>query len=629
MHCNLKAMIAPAVLLFCFPLHAQVTVIRNARVVDGTGSPARLASVVIRDSRITAVVENELLDIAGDAAPRVIDAGGKTLLPGLFDLHTHLSASPATGLSADWGKDLKAYLASGVTTVNDFSAYGEMFEPMRRLMASGAMPGPRVQLAFRMSTPGGHGTEGGWGDFFTLTASTAEEAHAQMKRILPYKPDVIKIFTDGWRYGFSPDLSSMNEETIAAIVEDAHASGIRVFTHTVTLRGAKIAVRAGVDALAHGIGDAPVDQDLIDLMKAKGAAYIPTLAVFEPRAVGTTSGSALPQRAIPLLEPAILDLAGRAASAAATDRPAATATPSPRAIRWKFLLENVRRLHEAGVPIACGTDAGMTGTYHGYATLHELELLVKAGLTPMAALVAGTGASARAAGVDGERGTIAPGKLADLLLVDGQPDRNINDIEKTARVFLGGRELDLPALQRAIATRELTPLPVHSVASRINDMEDPDRTSLGTLRVDSTDAGPDHSRFMFLPIVREGNDHSLLLEAGLAAKEHPYVRLELPLTPGGIDLADVSPYHGISFIARGHCDCRVVLDSYNIRNHSFFASPFQVSGEWTAVQLPFSGLHARSAKEKWDPRAIRVVNFEVSGPGGSKAWLELDKVEFY
>src|ERR1035441_6866415 len=185
MHCNLKAMIAPAVLLFCFPLHAQVTVIRNARVVDGTGSPARLASVVIRDSRITAVVENELLDIAGDAAPRVIDAGGKTLLPGLFDLHTHLSASPATGLSADWGKDLKAYLASGVTTVNDFSAYGEMFEPMRRLMASGAMPGPRVQLAFRMSTPGGHGTEGGWGDFFTLTASTAEEAHAQMKRILP------------------------------------------------------------------------------------------------------------------------------------------------------------------------------------------------------------------------------------------------------------------------------------------------------------------------------------------------------------------------------------------------------------------------------------------------------------
>src|SRR5580658_7894890 len=92
-------------------------VIRNARVVDGTGSPARMASVVIRGSRIESVAENGA-PIPANA--RVVDASGKTLLPGLFDLHTHLSASAATGLAADWGKDLKAYLAAGVTTVNDF-----------------------------------------------------------------------------------------------------------------------------------------------------------------------------------------------------------------------------------------------------------------------------------------------------------------------------------------------------------------------------------------------------------------------------------------------------------------------------------------------------------------------------
>ncbi len=606
-------------LLLAVTLHAQVVVIKNARVIDGTGSAAHVATVIIRDSRIVAVGA----DARVPSGARVIDATGKTLLPGLFDLHTHLSASAATGLSADWGKNLKAYLASGVTTVNDFSAYGEMLEPMRKLLASGTMPGPRVQLAARLSTPGGHGTEGGWGDFFTLTASTAEEAHAQMKKLLPYKPDVIKIFTDGWRYGTIPDLSSMNEETIAAIVADAHAAGIRVFTHTVTLRGAKIAARAGIDALAHGIGDAQVDEELIGILKSKGTAYISTLAVFEPRA-----GGAPPERALPLLEPAIRDLLSRTPRVRTEGAPRGDER-SLRARRWQFLLENVRRLHESGVPIACGTDAGMPGTYHGYATLHELELLVKAGLSPMDAIVAGTGTSARAAGVDSNRGTIAPDKIADLLLVDGRPDQVIGDIEKTARVFLGGKELDLRALGQTIATRDLTPLPVHQVAAQIDDMENPSRTSLGTLRVDSTDAGPAHSRLLFMPIVRTGDDHSLMIEADFAAKDHPYVRLDLPLTLGEIDLADVSRYHGISFIARGRCDCRLMIDSYGVRNQDYFTAPFEAGGNWSNVKIPFSDLRQRRGSEKWNPRDVRGLNFELSGPSGSKAWLELDNVALY
>ena len=215
------------------------------------------------------------------AGARVIDAAGQTLLPGLFDLHTHLSASAVTGLSGDWGKSLKAYLACGVTTVNDYATYGEMFAPLRQLLASGAVIGPRVNMAVRMSTPGGHGTEAGWGDFMTLTAATPEQAHAKTKIALSYKPDVIKVFTDGWRYGMAPNLSSMNLETLAAIVEDAHAAGVKVFTHTVTLAGAKLAACAGVDVLAHGIGDADVDAELIAIMKAKGTFYVPTLAVYE------------------------------------------------------------------------------------------------------------------------------------------------------------------------------------------------------------------------------------------------------------------------------------------------------------------------------------------------------------
>lgn len=192
------------VLVFSHFLNAQPVVIRGARIFDGTGAAARQATVVIDGGTIQAVAA----DAAVPAGARVIEASGQTLLPGLFDLHTHLSASAVTGLSGDWGKSLKAYLACGVTMVNDYATNGEMFAPMRALL-DGVLPGPKVNMAVRMSTPGGHGTEAGWGDFMTLTAATPEQAHAQTKIALSYRPDVIKVFTDGWRYNTAPNLSSM------------------------------------------------------------------------------------------------------------------------------------------------------------------------------------------------------------------------------------------------------------------------------------------------------------------------------------------------------------------------------------------------------------------------------------
>jgi imidazolonepropionase-like amidohydrolase len=130
--------------------------------------------------------------------------------------------------------------------------------------------------------------------------------------------------------------------------------------------------------------------------------------------------------------------------------------------RWQFLQENIRRLSAAGIPIGVGTDAGVSGTYHGWSTRHEMELLVASGLTPMQALTAGTSTSVRLVSEDTERGTIAPGKMADLLLVKGAPDRNIEDIERTAAVFLGG-QLDLSSLESVIQSPQSTPLPSHRI----------------------------------------------------------------------------------------------------------------------------------------------------------------------
>src|SRR5215472_686612 len=447
--------------------------ITNARVIDGTGAPARIETVIIRDDRIVAVSERPEIP----AGARTLDANGQTLLPGLFDLHTHLNAS-GTNTVDDLGKNLKAYLACGVTSVNDYSVYGEMLAPLREMMSSGALAGPKVNFAIRFGTPGGHGTEFGWGDSFTQMVSTPAEAHAAMQRILPYKPDVIKAFTDGWRYGRGNDLTNMNLETLAAIVEDAHKAGIKVFTHTVTLNGAKIAARAGVDVLAHGVGDAPVDDELIALLKKSGTGYVSTLATYEPQ-----NGRALSPKLLQLLRPDDRDYVQKAA-----ERHTASSPNSPVMRRWGFLEENIRRLSAAGIAIGVGTDAGVAGTYHGWATLHEMELLVDAGLTPLQALTAGTSISARLVGEDSERGTIAMGKIADLVLVHGSPDVHIEEIEETSAVFQGGKQLDPGQLEAAIQAPEFTPLPVHPIAKLVDNAERADgRTNLDTLPVNATD----------------------------------------------------------------------------------------------------------------------------------------------
>ncbi len=545
-----RSLRAVPMLIFCSALVAQAqttAAITGARVIDGTGAPAHIETVIIRDDRIAAISDRAEIP----AGARILDATGQTLMPGLFDLHTHLNAS-GTDAVDDFGKSLKAYLVCGVTSVNDYSVYGEMLAPLRSLQKSGALVGPKVNFAIRFGTPEGHGAEFGWGDYFTQLVSTPAEAHAAMKKILPYKPDVIKAFTDGWRYGRGDDLTNMNLETLSAIVEDAHQAGIKVFTHTVTLNGAKIAARAGVDVLAHGVGDAPVDDELIALLKKSSTGYVSTLATYEP-----PIGRSLSPRLLAVLSPADRGFAQRT-----SERRSPTSSNALVMRRWRFLQENISRLSAAGIPIGVGTDAGVAATYHGWSTLHEMELLVSSGLTPMQAITAGTGTSARLVGEDKERGTIAPGKIADLLLIKGSPDQNIEEIENTSAVFLGGQQLDLPSLEAAIQSPRFTPLPAHTIPDLIDDAEREDgRTNLDTMLVNSTDTGPDHSRMLFTRTLNK-HGHGISVLARMGPKQSAFTDLVVPLTRGAVELADVSAFKGIKFAVRGQGSYRILIDSY-------------------------------------------------------------------
>lgn len=662
---------------------ADAFAVVGATVFDGTGREPYAGTVVVRGGRIEAAGPS----VAVPAGVRVVRAEGQTLLPGLFDLHTHVPYATAPGISGDWGKNLKAYLYSGVTTLVDFGTYPETFEPVRRLIASGAFEAPRVHFAARMTTPGGHGAEGGRGDFFTLEVLTPREARAAVRRLLPYKPDVIKVFTDGWRYNTAPDMTSMNEETLAAICDEAHRAGVEVMTHTVTLERAKQAARAGVDVLAHGIGDAEADAELIRIMREKRTTYVSTLAVYEPRGRNILSPllSAVLEPAVvalinPPLTPAPAEDNERAplqqqpAAPPAQEQPALEATreravAEARRRRWRTLLHNVSALAAGGVRLGAGTDAGVTGTHHGWATLRELELLVRGGLTPPQALRAATLESARALRVEGERGSIEPGKAADLLLVAGAPHRRISDIARVTRVFLGGREIDRERLARDIASPAQTAVRPVRLAELVDDFEgvrasgaaggpfgagavlsaggaavqDPAaasqanaadllRSRLGTLWVNATDGGHDHSQLIQGVTTRRGRDHALTALARMSSAARPFVRVQVPLTRGAVEPADARPWRGLRFDVRGDGGpYRLIVPTRGVRDAAYFETSFKAGPAWRTVRVDFASLRQAETKAPaaWTGADLLMLSFEIARAPGEFSWLELDNIRFY
>ncbi|WP_153191478.1 amidohydrolase family protein [Stenotrophomonas sp. MYb238] len=570
--------------------------IRDAMVFDGTGRPAYPASVLVEDGKIAAIATGGER-LAAPKGARVVEARGQALLPGLFDLHTHWTPNARP---AELPQIANLYMAAGVTTVSDFHEPPEAYAPRRAWLAD--IAAPDVKFAARMSTPLGHGAD--WGDENTTRwVNSPEAARAGVRAVAAYKPDFIKAFTDGWRYSNAADNSSMDEETLAALVDEAHRHALKVFTHTVMVKRGKVAARAGVDVIAHSVQDMSVDEELVRLMREHGTAYAPSLAVYLPgRVDGSGKGGAR------------------------------TEVLQQRERNFANALHNVKVLHDAGIPVVVGTDAGMTGTPHGASTLREFELLVDAGLTPAEALVAGTANSARALGV-GDRGTIEVGKRADLLLVKGRPWERIGDIRNTERVYVAGRQVHGKGTQLPAGNRALS-LPAQPVAALVDDFERADgRTALDTLRIDEADGGNDRTVQVSEVIAREAGGSALSVQARLSTKPDAYAAAILPLSRGSVAPVDVRGYRGIRFELRGGTPAlRLEVRALDGRR---FAVPVEAAPQWRTLEIPFSALRglppyrAKGPLPEWKGDDVQQLVFSAGGAAGDKVWFEIDNVGFY
>lgn len=563
-----------------------VVAIVGATVFDATGAAPHMANVVIRDGRIAAVGPK----VKAPRGATVIDARGEALLPGFYDLHTHWTPSGSPGTTPQIAT---AYVSSGVTTVSDFNAAPESYAPRRAWLAG--LVAPHVNFAARVSTPGGHGAD--WADTATTRwVNTPEAARAAIDGLVPYQPDLIKAFTDGWRYGVAPDNTSMDQWTLSALVDEAHKNHLKVFTHTVTVDRGEVAGHAKVDVITHSLQDRPLDAEAVAAIKAGGTADTPTLAVYEPTKPGQPPRNPDDPKSVQSFR------------------------------KFDNALANAKTLHDAGVIIALGTDAGMPGTPHGVSTLHEMELLVRAGLTPSEALIAGTARSAQVIDQLADRGTIEVGKRADLVLIKGEPWKAISDVRKTDRVFIDGRLVfgpGAPPLTANAATR-MASIPVKTAL--IDDFERPDgRSSLDTLRTDEPDGGLDRTVEISQVIPRAEGGHALSVAARMSMKAAPQAAVIIPLTRGSIQPVDARAYTGVRFEVRGDGDYALGVSTAAGR----WAAPFVAGSAWRGIEVPFSALKPLRAKGPWTGDDLTEVEFIGGRKGGEKLWLEVDNVAFY
>jgi imidazolonepropionase-like amidohydrolase/ABC-type multidrug transport system permease subunit len=473
----LLAVMTPFLLLGVWQMHARTGVtktkvlnrqlarsdtflIRGARVVIGDGKVIEIGSVLVRGGKIAEIYEGEGPDPKTLKA-ETVEAAGKTILPGLIDVHVHLGAPGGFSSEVKYGDDknmrraLAAYLYSGVTTVRSVGDMLDGILKVRSMASSGEILGSDMQTCGPLFTAaGGHGTE-----FFKgLPANTranlekqslriptsGDEARKQVDELKKQGLDCIKAILESGAGG--QVFNRLDTGLFDAVAQQSHADSLSLAVHTGDARDVADAVQSLANSVEHGSFRERIPDALFEQMAKQGTFYDPTLSggeAFKEFVAGKTD----------LLRRSLVQQVGPPELLRGTEE--AMASPNMEPMRksmaqyptdMAIAIDNLKRAQAHGVLLVTGSDAGNPLVVHGPTVQHEMQLWVRAGISPAVALQAATLNAARLLRADTHVGSIRLGNDADLLVVDGNPLEDITATERISMVVFKGERIDRTGL---------------------------------------------------------------------------------------------------------------------------------------------------------------------------------------
>ena len=395
---------------------AQVTVLTGATVIDGSGATAQPGlTLVIENGRISDI--GPALKIATPAGATVVNLTGKFIVPGIINAHGHVGAKTEP--------QLRQYALYGVTTATSMQTDPDEVVQVREAQRRGELRGARVSTIKYRFAP-------------DPDVATPQQARAKVDETVAAGADYIKIWVDS---GFGT-RAKLTAEFCAAVLEQARKHNKLTFGHAYELIDARMLVERGLNVLAHNVRDREIDADVIALLKQRNVSVIPTLIrdefLFAYGDAPAWIDEPFFQRFVPPERLALLKTKIRDEQA-----------KNPQRALFKAGFEmnkvNLKKLSDAGVRIALGTDSGGAADrffVQGYAEHREMELMVQSGMTPMQVIQSFSQGASEALGIAKDFGTLAKGKAADLLVLEKNPLENTTNMRSMQTIYLGGKKFD-------------------------------------------------------------------------------------------------------------------------------------------------------------------------------------------